>query len=155
MSDNDEAILKIGENLPTVPTIKVIENGKPSNTIDPAVMQFVMQASIAAQAVRIRKYFDNKKSQGWKEDFALAVTPQPQEVLCSRPAQTFYCINDSPLPPAPPVAIFISLNSPHGTWSSLNPGEDMFIDYETHELDYFYIFCTAGAVAPARALVTG
>ena len=122
---------------------------------DLAVMQYIAQASIAAQAVKIRTYFDNSKSQGWKEDFNLVITPAPQEILCSHPAQTFYCFNDAPLPPAPAVVIFVSLNSPHGTWTSLNPGEDMFIDLETHELRYFYVFCQAGATAPARAMITG
>lgn len=124
--------------------VEVVENGK--NVMRPDVMNFLMLASIASQAVQIRKYFDDRTSEGLVQNWPLVITPVVQEVICDYPAQSFYIINDGASP------IFIEINTRHKTASQLLNGEDMFLDFERHKLRRFYVYCGPGGAATARAL---
>ncbi len=59
-----------------VPVVRTIENGQemPKARIDPQVASFVMQATIAAQLVRIRKLQEAEKFQGRPDVITLSAT---------------------------------------------------------------------------------
>lgn len=127
--------------------VQVVENGQ--NVMRPDVMQFLMTAAIASQAVKVRKYFDDRTSEGWTQNFILAVTPVVQRVELERPAQSFYIINDGP------GQIFVSINYAGRTGTPLLIGEDLPLDFETHKLRRFYVWSAPAVVAAARAAVKG
>lgn len=137
--------------MPRLPDVKVIKDGKPVDTsaIDDYdnFMSFIMLASIASQAVRVRRYFDDRTSEGETQNFPLNITIDPQEVLCSQPSQSLYIINDGP------GLIFVTINALGRTATPLLTGEDMALDFETHKLHRFYVWSAAGTVATARAQV--
>ena len=129
--------------------VQITEGGQ--NIMRPDVMQFLMTASIASQAVKIRKYFDDRESKGWNQNFFIQVTPVVTEIRPDTPGQTIYVINDA----APGGAIiFVELNKRFASATQLNPGEDMFENFETHKLKVFYIYTLVG-IANARAMVKG
>lgn len=125
--------------------IEVIENGVSQNVMRPDVMNFLMLASIASQAVRMRKYFDDRTSEGYIQNWALVITPVVQEVVVTPLAQTLFIVNDGPAP------IFIEINKRFKTPIQLLITESTFIDFETHKLKRFYVYCAAGLAATARA----
>jgi len=125
--------------------IKITENDQ--NVMRPDIMQFLMTASIASQAVKMRKYFDDKESKGWTQNFVIPVVPAVQRFEPDTPAQTIYVINDGP------AVIFVEINKRFSSPTQLNNGEDMFIDFETHKLECFFVWGVGAA--GARALVTG
>jgi hypothetical protein len=136
---------------PKMPAIRVIENGKSVDTsaIDDydSFMNFLMLSSIASQAVRVRRYFDDRTPEGLTENFALNITPTVQEVLCSRPSQTLFVVNDGL------GQIFVTINARGRTPTPLLINETMFIDFEIHKLRCFYVWSAPGTVATARAMV--
>lgn len=135
--------------------VQVVDDGQIGNpnVVRPDVMQFLITASIASQAVKIRKYFDDKESKGWTQNFLIPVTTAITEIIPDTPGQTIYVVNDGPLPLAPSI-VFVELNKRFASATPLNTGEDMFIDFETHKLKVFYIYTLVG-VANARVLVKG
>jgi len=145
MPEEVSALIKEGKFNPS--QIKVTEGGK--NVVRPDVMNFLMLASIASQTTKVRKYFDDRTSAGWTQNFALIITPVVQEVKCDFPAQTFYIINDGASP------IFVTINFPGRTPTPLNATEDLFLDFETHKLEYFRVWCAPAGAATARAMVKG
>lgn len=143
-----EEFLKQIEGTGQLPSqIQITEGGK--NAMRPDVMQFLMTAAIASQAVKVRKYFDDRESEGWTQNWQLAITPAVQRVGCTWPAQSFYIINDGP------SQIFVSINYSGRTATPLNMTEDLFLDFETHKLKRFYVWCLLPAGAAARAMVKG
>ena len=137
--------------VPTLPDLKIIKDGKPVDTsaIDDydSFMSFLMQASIAANTAKIRKYFDDKTSVGEVEGFDLEITPSLQEVRCTYPSQSIYVVNDGP------GGIFVALNSLGRTPTHLFIRDEMTDDFETHKLYRFYVWSAPGTVATARAKV--
>ena len=131
-----------------VPKVEMVtREGKPTSIDDyDSFMQFLMLASIASQAVKIRKYFDDRTSEGLTENFPLAITDVIQLVRCTFPAQSIFIVNDGPNP------IFLMINKRGTTPTQLNLNENIFIDFETHKLLRFYINCIAGGAATARAV---
>ncbi len=138
--------------VPTLPDLKIIKDGKPVDTsaIDDydSFMSFLMQASIAANTAKIRKYFDDRTSAGRTQNFPrLNITPTPQEVQCVHPSQSIYVVNDGP------GQIFVSINALETDATPLFIRDEMSVNFETHKLFCFYIWSAPGTVATARANV--
>jgi len=128
--------------------IEVVEDNK--NVMRPDVMNFLMMASMVSQMTRIRKYFDDRTTEGWTENFnPVNVTPVEREIRTNQAAQTFFIVNDGP------AQIWVKINQRAYSSTPLNLGETMFLNFETHKIDCFLVQCGAGLVATARAFVTG
>jgi hypothetical protein len=138
--------------VPTLPNIKIIRDGKQVDTsaiddYDP-FMTFLMTASIAANTAKLRRYQEDRISKGKTKNFPLTINPAPpQEVRCPFPAQSLYLINDGP------GQIFVAINALDGDPTPLLLGEALSVDFETHTLERFYVWSAAGTVATARAVV--
>ena len=136
--------------MPQLPDVKIIKDGKPVDTsaIDDydSFMNFLMLSSIAAQAVKIRRYFDDRTSIGRTQNFPLNITPAIQEVVCAYPSQSFYILNDGP------GQIFVEINDAGYGPTPLLANEDLALDFETHKLERFYVWSAPGTVATARAV---
>jgi len=137
---------------PTLPEIEIVDqHGKRLDTsqIDnyDSFMTYLMQAASTANIIRLRKYFEDKQSQGREENFELNITPVLQELLCSHPSQSFYIFNDGP------GDIFVELNLAGFSPAHLAMGEDKFVDFETHVLKQFNVWSAPGTIAAARAVV--
>ena len=126
-------------------------SGNP-NIINSPVMQFVMLASIASQAVKIRKYFDDRESRGWVQNFnnipVTAAVPS-LKVDVDRPAQSISLTNDGP------GIVWVEWNRRHSTPTILNPRETCNINFETHKLGKFFLQCPPGVVSTIRAVAKG
>lgn len=135
--------------VPNLPDVKVIQNGKPVDTsaIDDydGFMAFLMQASIAANTAKIRKYYEDRASLGGTQNWDLNVTPAIQELICIYPAQSLYLVNDGP------GTIFVKENNPARDATCVLVNEEMTTDFETHKLERFYVWSAAGTIATARA----
>ena len=135
---------------PTLPELKVIRDGKPVDTsaIDDydAFMSFLMLSSIAVNTIKMRKYFEDRVSEGQTQSFNLTVTPVCEEYSCIQPSQSIYIVNDGP------GQIFVGINS-NKTATPLFMHDEMTIDFQTHKLLYFYVWSAPGTVASARATV--
>lgn len=133
------------------PDVKIIQNGKPVDTsaIDDydGFMTYLMTASIAANTAKIRRYHEDKISKGI-QNFPLTITPTPQEVPCPYPAQSLYLVNDGP------GQIFVAINDLAGDPTPLLVNEALDVDFETHELQQFYVWSAPGTVATARGVAT-
>lgn len=135
---------------PSLPDLKIIRDGKPVDTsaIDDydSFMAFLMQASIAANTAKIRRYYEDRTSIGEVQNFLLNVTPTPEEIKCT-PSQSIYVVNDGP------GDIFVTLNALGRTPTHLFMHEEMSDNFETHKLYCFYFWSAPGTVAIARAKV--
>jgi hypothetical protein len=139
--------------VPTLPNLKIIKDGKQVDTsaIDnyDSFMSFLMLASIAANTAKNRRYNEDKRSKGKTQNFPLNITPLPaQEVPCPSPAQSLYLINDGP------GQIFVAINDLAGDPTPLLATEALNAEFETHELQRFYVWSAPGTVATARAVTT-
>lgn len=137
----------------TIPQVKVATpDGKPTSIDDyDSFMQFLMLASIASKAIKIQKYYQDRESQGWIENFAIAVTsvPPSQEVRLTRPAQSISVVNDGP------GIVWLEWNVRFTTITILNPTEKCDINFETHKLERFFAQCPLGVVSNIRAVAKG
>jgi hypothetical protein len=135
--------------VPALPKVKVIQNGKPVDTsaIDnyDEFMSFLMQASMAANIAGIKRYYDDRKSDGEVQTLELNVTPTTIEIPVT-PSQSLYIENNGP------GQIFVSLNS--GRYSTPIPATRAAIfPFENHAIERFYIWSAAGTVATAVAIL--
>lgn len=124
--------------------LQVSEDGK--NVMRPDVMQFLMLASIASQATRIRKYFDDRTPTGAIQTWIIPVTQTRQRVRVTWDAQSMSLINDGP----DSVKIWINTleRSPH----TVNLNEVFNINFEVHKLKRFYHQCDPGNTASIRVV---
>jgi len=140
--------------VPTLPDIKIIDqDGKALDTsaIDnyDDFMSFLMQASIAANTAKLRRYQEERISKGITVNFPLTIGPAPaQEVGCPYPAQSLYLVNDGP------GQIFVAINTLDGDPTPLLVTEAFSLSFETHKLQRFYVWSAPGTVATARAVIT-
>jgi len=136
--------------VPTLPDLKITQNGKPVDTsaIDDydSFMSFLLLASIARSNNKMSKYFEDRTSEGQTQTFDLTVTPVCEEFVCIHPSQSIHVVNDGP------GQIFIGINS-NKTATSLFMRDEMTIDFETHKLLSFFVWSAPGTVASARATV--
>lgn len=139
--------------LPSLPDVKIVDqNGKRLDTsaIDnyDQFMAFLMQASVAANTAKIRKYYDDRRSKGRIQSFLLNVTPTHQGATCIYPSQSIHVINDGP------GSIFLTLNSYNRTPAYLLINDEFDHNFETHELKKFFVWSAPGTIATVRAWVT-
>jgi hypothetical protein len=121
---------------------------------DLAVMQYIAQATLASQAVRIRKYFDDRTSQGWVQHFdniPITDADPAQEFIPDRPAQSISITNDGP------GVIWFRVNYRFDTKRTLNIRETQEVNFETHKLERFFVQCPplSGLTASFRATTKG
>ena len=139
----------------TAPRVTVVtREGKPT-TIDDydSFMQFLMLASIASKAAKIQKYFDDRKSQGWIQNFdnVIASPALPsQEFTLDSPAQSITITNNA-LPGGP--VIWVEINRRFNSRRTLGPGQTLNINFETHELERFFVQCPPGVPPTFSATV--
>lgn len=137
-------------HLPSIPEIKIIENGKEVDTsaiddYDP-FMTYLMQAAATANLVRIRRHFDDRTSKGEVENFDLNINEMPQEVEPYYPAQSLYLINKGP------GKIFVTINVLNRAATPLEMGRPFKVNFETHKLERFYVWSEPGTTAAAWAI---
>jgi len=134
--------------VPNLPDVEIIKDGKRVDTsaIDnyDEFMAFLMQASIAANTAKIRKYYDDRASAGEVQTFELNITPDSQEIPCI-PSQSLYVENNGP------GQIFVSLNS--GRFATpIAATRKAYFPFETHVIERFYVWSAPGTVATATAI---
>ena len=131
------------------PTVEVVDKDghHVSNPrMDPSIMNFIMLASVASQAVRIRKYFDDRTSRGLIQTYNIAATDVIQEIKVDYPAQSITIFNDGV------DSVFIGVNTTGRPKATLNNGEQLNIDYEVHKIRLLYLQCNPGEVANVRII---
>ena len=139
--------------LPGLPDVKIVDqNGKRLDTsaIDnyDAFMAFLMQASIAANTAKIRKYYDDRRSVGRTPSLPINnITPTSQEISLPYPCQSLYLLNNGP------GQIFVNVNSPGETPTPIIVGRAAYFPFETHVIERFYVWSAAGTVATATAIL--
>ena len=138
----------------TAPKVELVtREGKPTSIDDyDSFMQFLMLASLTSQAVKIRKYFDDRTSQGWVQDFNITATSTQQEFEPVSPAQSISITNDAPVGGA---LVWVTINNLFNSRRTLNPRETLEVNFETHKLEYFSVQCPPGLTANLRATVKG
>lgn len=135
-------------SMSTMPPVEVIENGQrvANPRMDPSIMTFVMLASIASQAVKIRKYFDDRTSKGYIRPYNVTVTDVIMELKIDHPSQSFSLHNDGPNP------VNVGVNNPSLQRAPININEDMAVDFETHKLKWLYLQCARAQTANVRII---
>jgi len=133
------------------PDVEIIKDGKRVDTsaIDnyDQFMAFLMQASIAANTAKIRKYYDDRKSKGRATHFDLNLTQATQEIRCPYPSQSLYLDNNGP------GQIFVSINAREEPAIPVAAFRAVYIPYETHVIERFFVRSAGGTVATATALL--
>jgi len=132
--------------------VEVVEDGKQvaNPRIDPNVMQFLMTASMNSQLLKIRKYYDDRASNGliqtWgmNSDNPLTITDELKEIKVDYPAQSIYLFNDGS------DAVKVWVNDLSRPYATVNSGETFKSDYETHKIGYLYLQCASGETASVR-----
>lgn len=138
-------------HLPSIPNAKIIKDGKEVDTsaiddYDP-FMTFLMQASIAANTVKIRKHLDDRTSIGETENFDLNITPKPQEVEPYYPSQSLFLENHGP------GEIFVTINALNREPTPIPATREAYFPFETHVIRRFYVWSEPGTVATAIAIL--
>jgi len=137
-----------------LPQIKVFEDGKPisQERIDPAVMSFIMQSSQLAQIVKIRKYYDDRTSNGliqtWgmDPDNPLTITDELKVLKLDFPAQSVSMFNDD----NDSDSVYVWVNDLSRPKATVKGGESLKLNYETHKINYIYLQCAVGESTDIR-----
>jgi len=136
----------------TLPSqLKFVEEGKEisdPNKMRPDIMQFLMTAAMASHMGKIRKYFDDRTSEGWVENYQFVAGLVVTKITPSSPGQRLFIINDGVNP------IFVEVNKRFATPTQLNATENITFDFETHKINDFWVYTIAGPSA-VRALIRG
>lgn len=125
--------------------VEVVEDGQ--NVMRPDVMNFLMLASVASQAVRIRKYFDDRKPTGRVDNFVIQATQTLQLTDLPYPGQAIAITNDGP------NLAGIWINNHNREPHTMAVGEAYRVDFETHAIHRFYTQCDPGNTAQLRISV--
>jgi hypothetical protein len=133
-----------------LPNVKIIKDGKEVDTsaindYDP-FMAFLMQASIAANAVKVRKLAEDRASKGEIVPFTLNITQASQEISCPYPCQSLYIENDGP------GEIFVTINARNRTPTPIAATREVYFPFENHVIERFFVWSAPGTVATARAI---
>lgn len=132
------------------PDVKIIQNGKLVDTsaIDDydGFMTYLMTASIAANTVKIRRLQEDRTSKGRASYFPLDITQTLEEIPCPYPLQSLYIENNGP------GQIFVFINALGGTAIPIPANREVYIPFETHVIERFYVRSTPGTVATGRAI---
>ena len=126
--------------------LEVVENGQKvnNNRMDPTIMNFLMLASVASQAVKIRKYFDKKTSDGRVVPDVLPIKDVLYTYGINHVAQSVAMLNDGP------NEVGIWVNNPEGTAYTCAVGETYQIEFDHHLLKVLYFRCNPGHTAQVR-----
>jgi hypothetical protein len=137
--------------VPSLPDVKIIKDGKQVDTsaIDnyDEFMAFLMQASIAANAVKVRKLAEDRASKGEIVPFTLNITQNSQEISCPYPCQSLYIENDGP------GEIFVTINSRNRTPTPVAATRKAYFPFENHVIERFFVWSALGTVATSKAIL--
>lgn len=128
---------------------KVIENGREvsSDQINPATVQFIMQATIASQLVKLRKLEQSKIPTGIKS-FSVAVDGTRKKIGLNKPWISTSMINDGP------NSVYTRLNSLEGPLTEngavIKSGEPYTYDADYPIITCIYLQCASGESATVR-----
>lgn len=136
------ALIKEGNFNPA--QVEVVEDGK--NVMRPDVMNFLMLASIASQAVKIRKYFDDRTPNGYIQPFTVPVTATRRRIELPWDAQSAAFINDGL------NTVHIWINSTQRPSHPILSGEVFNINFDVHKLKKFYLQCDPGNTSSVRVV---
>ena len=141
----------------TAHKVEVVTREGKTTSIDDydSFMQFLMLSSLTSQAVRIRKYFDDRKSQGWIQNFDIVIASPAvpsQEFTLDSPAQSISITNNALV--GGPV-IWVEINRRFNSRRTLGPGQTLNINFETHELERFFVQCPPGLPPTFSATAKG
>jgi len=149
----DEISSIVGKKNITMPTIEAQGKGVSNPRMDPAVMSFIMQASIASQAVRIRKSIEEHNR---KESFEGKL--DTRELLADDTTQSISLVDEWPNTPwisvlliNGPDTVYIGINRASG-WMQLLKNETRALDYSNAEekIKVIYYRCDPGMTADVR-----
>ena len=150
MSDIIEEISSIvGKKNIAMPSVEVVENGHSVSNprIDPSVMNFLMLASLTHQAVKIRKYTEDRTPNGRIRNYDCDVTDKDLVIQLDYPAQSISIFNDGP------NTVHIKFNENVPTKPTrLAKSEPLHINFETHVIELLYLKCDAGETASLRII---
>jgi len=137
--------------VPNLPDIEIIKDGKRVDTsaIDnyDEFMAFLMQASIAANTVKIRKLQEDRASKGEIIPFDLNnITEDYEEITVPYPCQSLYIENYGP------GEIFVTINSRSRTPTPIAAIREAYFPFENHVINSFCVWSAPGTVATARAI---
>jgi len=135
-----------------IPQVTVSTPDGKSTSIDDydSFMQFLITASMNAQLLKIRRYYDDRTSHGliqtWGMDpnNPLTITDELKEIKLDFPAQSVYLFNDGD------DAVKVWVNDLSRPYVTVNSGETFNSDYETHKIEYLYLQCASGETADVR-----
>lgn len=148
MSDIIEEIASlVGKRNITMPSVEVLENGHSVSNprIDPSVMNFLLLASIAHQEVIIRKYTEDRTSNGRVRNYDCDVTERGERIDLDYAAQSISIINGGP------NAVYIKFNEDVPIKpSTLENTESLDVNFETHVIKLLYLRCDVGDTASLR-----
>lgn len=124
--------------------IEVVDEGE--NVMRPDVMNFLMLASIASQAVKVRKYIDDRTPNGLIQPLTVAVTDVRRRTGFPWVAQGASFINDGP------NRVFLWINSASRPPHTLNVNEVFNINFEVHKLKKCFLQCDPGNTSSVRVV---
>jgi len=129
-----------------MPKVSISTADGKSTSIDDydSFMQFLMIASMNAQLVKIRKYFDDRRPNGLIQRFNPLVTDQLTVITVDYPAQSFSLHNDGP------DTVTAWVNTRLRPEFTVNNGETINVNYETHVIKHFYLQCAPTQTAAVR-----
>jgi hypothetical protein len=141
----------VGKKQITMPATEVIESGQHVSNprMDPSVMNFIMMASIASQAVKVRKYVEDRTPTGLIQTFNVTATDDVAEVKLDYLAQSVSIINDDSA-----NSVYVWVNSRGRPRHEIKHGETLDIDFEVHKIRYLYLQCDTGQSAAVRIVAS-
>lgn len=132
------------------PPVKIIMDGKPVDTsaIDDydSFMSYLMEASIAANTVRLRKLEEDRQSQGEIQPITLNVTETIEEIPV-HPSQSLYLENNGP------GQIFVTINSPNRTPTPVPATRAVYFPFDNHIINSFCVWTAPGTTATGIAIL--
>jgi hypothetical protein len=137
--------------VPTLPEVTIIQDGKQVDTsaIDnyDSFMSWLIQASMAANIAKIRKYYDDRVSRGEIQYYRLNVTGIEQEIQCTPPGQSLYVENYGP------SQLYITINSSNRIGTPIPVNRAVYFPFDTHVIERFYIATPPGTIATGSAIL--
>ena len=133
-----------GSNIVPFAPIKI--TGDSSETMNPAIMQFIMLASIAAQQSKVRLLEESKVPTGSKS-FTWNVTDTEKEIVLGTPWISFSLLNDGS------NNVYIRINTLDGNMTNeagIKSGERYTFNATYPLITKIYLVCNSGEGATVR-----
>lgn len=143
----DQLASMAGKGKVNIPPVEVIENGRrvTNPRMDPSIMNFLLLSSIASQAVKVRKYVEDRTPNGRVRTYDTTVTEKPVEVILDFAAQSIAIFNDG----ADTVYIKFNEDAPIRP-ITLHKDEPLNVNFETHIIKWLWLKCANGKTASVR-----